>query len=51
LSDDGSSWRGDYRATVEDPSGKVLFVGDGKVEATRITVQPLATPATGTPAA
>jgi hypothetical protein len=29
----------------------VLFVGGGTVEATRIAVQPLATPAAGTPTA
>ena len=37
-------------ARVADPSGTVLFVGGGTVQATRITLQPLATPAAGTPA-
>jgi hypothetical protein len=46
----GTAWRGAYSATVADPSGEILFVGGGTVEATRITVQPLATPV-GTPAA
>jgi hypothetical protein len=49
LEADGNAWRGAYSATVADPSGEVIFVGGGTVEATRITVQPLATPA-GTPA-
>ena len=46
----GNSWSGAYSATVADPDGNVLFVGDGTVQATRLTVQPLATPV-GTPAA
>jgi hypothetical protein len=50
LATDGNAWRGSYSATVTDPDGTVLFVGGGTVEATRITVQPLATPA-GTPVA
>ena len=50
LGADGNSWSGSYSATVADPSGTVLFVGGGTVQATRITVQPLATPAAGTPA-
>jgi hypothetical protein len=51
LGADGNSWSGSYSATVADPDGNVLFVGGGTVQATRITVQPLATPAAGTPAA
>jgi hypothetical protein len=51
LSADGSSWHGAYSATVADPGGNVIFVGDGRVEAARITPQSLATPATGTPGA
>src|SRR4051812_16620824 len=51
LNEDGNAWRGAYSAMVEDPSGNVLFVGDGAVEATRIIVQPLATPVAGRPAA
>ena len=49
LSTDGDSWSGAYNATVADPDGNVLFVGGGTVQATRLTVQPLATPAAGTP--
>jgi hypothetical protein len=49
LGADGTSWRGTYSATVADPAGNVLYVGGAMVEATRITVQPLATPAAGTP--
>ncbi|MEA2529887.1 MAG: hypothetical protein QOF01_3729 [Thermomicrobiales bacterium] len=51
LGADGNSWSGPFSSTSADPSGNVLFVGGGTVEATRITVQPLATPAAGTPAA
>lgn len=49
LSPAGGTWSGRYSATVVDPSGNVLYVGGATVEAARITVQPLATPA-GTPA-
>lgn len=51
LGADGTSFSGPFSGTVADPSGNVLFVGGGTVQATRITVQPLATPAAGTPAA
>jgi hypothetical protein len=51
LGVDGDSWSGSYSATVADPSGNILFVGGGTVQATRITVQPLATPRAGTPTA
>lgn len=51
LGADGNSLRGPFSVTAADPSGKVLFQGTGTVEATRITVQPMATPAAGTPAA
>jgi hypothetical protein len=51
LGADGNSWSGAFSSTSADPTGNVLFVGGGTVEATRITVQPLATPAAGTPAA
>ena len=51
LDADGDSWSGSYSATVADPSGSVIFVGGGTVQATRITLQPLATPAAGTPVA
>jgi hypothetical protein len=50
LGADGNSWSGSYSATVADPAGNVLYVGGATVEARRITVQPLATPAAGTPA-
>jgi hypothetical protein len=46
----GNVWSGSYSATVADPSGQVLYVGGATVRATRITVQPLATPP-GTPTA
>ena len=45
LAADGGSWSGPYSASVADPDGNALFVGGGTVRATRITVQPLATPA------
>jgi hypothetical protein len=51
LGADSNSWSGTYSATVNDPDGNVLYVGGATVEATRITVQPLATPAAGTPTA
>jgi hypothetical protein len=47
----GEAWSGSYSATVADPDGNILYVGGATVQATRITVQPLATPAAGTPAA
>lgn len=47
----GTAWSGPYSATVADPTGTVIYVGGATVQATRITVQPLATPVTGTPAA
>jgi hypothetical protein len=50
LGADGNVWSGSYSATVADPSGQVLYVGGATVRATRITVQPLATPP-GTPTA
>lgn len=49
LAADGASWSGSYSATVRDPAGQELYVGGATVSATRITVQPLATPA-ATPA-
>ena len=45
LAADGTTWSGKFSSTTTDPNGKVLFVGTGTVQATRITVQPLATPA------
>ena len=50
LDPDGTSWSGPYSSTTADPSGNVLSIAPGTAEATRITVQPLATPA-ATPAA
>jgi hypothetical protein len=44
LDPDGTSWSGPYSSTTADPSGNVLFVSPGTAEATRIMVQPLATP-------
>ncbi len=49
LDASGDAWSGTYSASVADPNGNVLYVGGSTVEATRITVQPLATPA-ATPA-
>jgi hypothetical protein len=48
LGSGGDAWSGTYSATVADPDGNVLYVGGGSVEATRMMVQPLATPI-GTP--
>lgn len=48
----GTSLSGPFSSSTADPAGNVLFVVGGTVEATRITVQPLATPVpAGTPAA
>lgn len=47
----GNAWSGAYSATVNDPDGNELYVGGATVQAERITVQPLATPAAATPAA
>lgn len=51
LAPDGATWVGSYSATVNDPDGNELYVGGARVRAERITVQPLATTGTGTPAA
>ncbi len=51
LGADGASWSGPFSSSTADPAGNVLFVGGGTVQAARIAVQPLATPAAGTPAA
>ena len=51
LAPDGAAWSGNYSATVNDPDDNELYVGGATVRAERITVQPLATPAAGTPAA
>jgi hypothetical protein len=48
LADDGNSWSGPYSATVADPDGNTIYTGGSTVSATRIVVQPLATPASGT---
>ncbi len=45
LGANGATWSGRFSSTTTDPTGKVLYVGGGTVKATRITVQPLATPA------
>jgi hypothetical protein len=50
LDADGASWSGPFSSSTSDPAGNVLYVGGGTGQATRITVQPLATPVT-TPAA
>lgn len=49
LSADSQSWSGAYSATVDDPTGTQLYVGGSTVQATRIGVQPVATPAASTP--
>jgi hypothetical protein len=49
LGADGTSWSGPFSSSTADPAGTVLFVGGGTVEATRIAVQPLASPAATTP--
>jgi hypothetical protein len=49
----GDGWSGTYTATVADPSGEILRVSEGSVEATRVAVEPmesLGTPAADTPA-
>ena len=44
LAPDGDSWSGPYSSTTADPGGTVLSAVPGTAEATRITVQPVATP-------
>lgn len=44
LDAEGVSWSGPFSSVTTDPAGNVLFVGEGAVQAERITVQPLATP-------
>ena len=44
LGANGDSFSGQFSSTTTDPSGAVLYVGGGTLMATRITVQPLATP-------
>jgi hypothetical protein len=44
LGADGVSLSGQFSSTSTDPAGAVLYVGGGTAKATRITVQPLATP-------
>lgn len=51
LAPGGNAWSGAYSATVNDSDGNELYVGGATVQAERITVQPLATPAAATPAA
>jgi hypothetical protein len=45
LDPDGTAWSGPYSSTTADPSGCIFSVVPGTAEATRITVQPAATPA------
>jgi hypothetical protein len=51
LGADGTTWSGPFSSTSAGPAGNVLYVGGGTVQATRIVVQPLATPIAGTPVA
>ena len=45
LGPDADSWSGPFSSSTADPTGAVLYVGGGTGQATRIAVQPLATPA------
>lgn len=45
IDPDGTSWSGPYSSTIADPSGNVPFIAPGTAGATRIMVQPVATPA------
>lgn len=51
LGADGNSFSGPFTVTAADPSGKVVAQVSGTVKATRIVLQPLGTPVSGTPAA
>lgn len=51
LGADGNSISGRFRVAAVDPSGKVVSLVSGTVQGTRIALQPLASPAAGTPAA
>ena len=51
LGADGDSFGGRFSVRAVDPSGKVVSQVGGTVQGTRITLQPMGTPAAGTPAA
>jgi len=51
VGDDGRSLSGVFDFEVADPAGKIVATGAGTAEGTRIAVEPMATPAAGTPAA
>jgi len=49
VSSDGQGLSGSFTYDVADPSGNVVASGDGTLEGTRLAVQPMGTPASGTP--
>jgi len=49
VSSDGQGLSGSFTYEVADPSGNVVASGDGTLEGTRLGVQPMGTPASGTP--
>jgi len=51
VGDDGRRLSGAFDYEVADPAGHIVATGTGTAEGTRIAVEPMATPAAGTPAA
>jgi len=51
VSSDGQRLSGPFTYDVADPAGNVVASGTGTAEGTRITVEPMGTPAVGTPSA
>jgi hypothetical protein len=51
MNSDGQRLSGPFTYAVADPAGKVVASGTGTAEGTRIAVEPLGTPAAGTPSA
>jgi len=51
VSSDGQRLSGPFTYAVADPAGNVVASGTGTAEGTRIAVEPMATPAAGTPSA
>ena len=49
VSSDGQGLSGSFTYDVADPSGNVVASGTGTLEGTRLAVQPMGTPTSGTP--
>ena len=51
MSGDGRRLSGPFTYEVADPAGNVVASGTGTADGTRIEVEPMGTPAVGTPSA